>query len=60
MSGRGDRGSLDLSEQHLVACTNPENSPFNGYGCRGGWTDNVSLSALQIEALRAPAVAACL
>eukprot|EP00955_Chlamydomonas_euryale_P045704 353221-Chlamydomonas_euryale.AAC.1 len=32
--------SLDLSEQNLVSCTNPSNSPYNGYGCNGGWVDN--------------------
>ncbi|KAG1658208.1 hypothetical protein FOA52_008231 [Chlamydomonas sp. UWO 241] len=40
ISGHGNSNSLGLSEQQLVACTNPLNSPFNGYGCRGGWIDS--------------------
>jgi hypothetical protein len=43
MSGQGDVNTLDLSEQQLVSCVNPTNSPYNGYGCGGGWSDNVSM-----------------
>jgi hypothetical protein len=42
MSGQGSASTLDLSEQQLVSCVNPSFSPYNGYGCNGGWSDNVS------------------
>eukprot|EP00955_Chlamydomonas_euryale_P012835 138626-Chlamydomonas_euryale.AAC.2 len=31
---------LDLSEQEMVSCVNRQHSPWNGYGCNGGWVDN--------------------
>ncbi|KAG1656680.1 hypothetical protein FOA52_007250 [Chlamydomonas sp. UWO 241] len=40
ISGQGSAGSVDLSEQSLVSCVNPTNSPYNGYGCGGSWIDN--------------------
>ena len=40
LSGQGSVSQLDLSEQNLVSCVNPKSSPYNGYGCGGGWIDN--------------------
>lgn len=43
--GRGSPSTLDLSEEQLLSCVNPNNSPYNGYGCDGGWVDNVRVAA---------------
>jgi hypothetical protein len=51
LSGRGDRNTLDLSEQQVTSCCNPSNSPYNGYGCNGGWIDSVRAAAECFAAL---------
>lgn len=43
--GRGSPSTVDLSEEQLLSCVNPNNSPYNGYGCDGGWVDNVRVLA---------------